>query len=483
VHWNSPQWSNLTVLELPDCRGSLRQTRFSSPRCYEPRPCMSCLWSLIWLEWKPSSPGVIALPLSVRNGSSTARLTRSPAVRGRETPQHATFVGLERQSVTTRSQGALIVKASVLLVMNRVRSRPGACHRLIGPIEKIVTDPHSLVPNNQAILDRIDRLEWTLLAASKYSHPSTQCMSSSPVISKASRAAKEAKASIPLSNPYFFTVESVLSWPIFEGQYKSSLNLRDLMTSPSSGNLDYLSPQFSGKSQPLMGVELESCSNLLDNFFSRIHIKNPILDEKEIRQWAREISFNGIGWDSRSCLVVSGICRRIRQFRKQADKRKLLLCALGSVSEDFPSRDPTKPPQSCKDSEGYQLAEAWFGASQKRIGTLLSHGGGILEAQCFFFSAVYLMHTFRPFSAWPLFLQALACCQTFHCFSELSAEVLFPPHQFLEDGPGWRSEESVYWTCFKSELYVVHHSQCLSLCFSDDLVVQGAPLRIVSAWI
>lgn len=325
--------------------------------------------------------------------------------------------------------------------------------RLICPIGKAITDPHSLVPDNQAILDRIDHLEWTLLAASKYPHPSfTQCWSSSPVISNASRAVTEAKASIPLSSPGFFTVETVLSWPIFEGQYKSSLNLRDLMTSPSSRNLDYLSPQSPGKSQSLMGVELESCSKLLDNFFSRIHIKNPILDEKEIRQWAREISFNGIGWDSRSCLVVSGLS----QFRKQADEWKLLLCALGSVSEDFPSKDPTKPPQSCKDSEDCRLAEAWFGASQKRIGTLLSHGGGILEAQCFFFSGVYLMHTFRPFSAWPLFLQALACCQTFLCFSKLSAEVSFPPHEFLEDGAGWRSEESVYWTCFKSELYAVH---------------------------
>ena len=210
--------------------------------------------------------------------------------------------------MTTKSQGALIVKASVLLVMNRVRGRPGACQtsHLSDRGKQLLT--HSLVPDNQAILDRIDRLEWTLLVAPKYSHPSsTQCRSSSPVISNASRAANEAKASIPPSNPYFFTVESVLSWPIFDGQYNSSLNLTDLMTSPSSGNLDYLSPQSSGKSHPLMGVELESCSNLLDNFFSRIHIKNPILDEKEIGQWAREISFNGIGWDSRSCLVVSGL--------------------------------------------------------------------------------------------------------------------------------------------------------------------------------
>lgn len=146
-------------------------------------------------------------------------------------------------------------------------------------------------------------------------------------------------------------------------------------------------------------------------------------------------------------------------FREYTDEPKLLVCALGSISDEFPSKDPNQTPQSCKDSGDYQLAEAWFATSQKRIGILLSHGGGILEAQCFFFSAVYLMHTFRPFSAWPLFLQALACCQTFQRFSKSSAELLFLAPEILEDGHGWRSEESIYWTCFKSELYAMHPSQ------------------------
>ena len=77
------------------------------------------------------------------------------------------------------------------------------------------------------------------------------------------------------------------------------------MTSPSWEGHEYSSAQYSGKSQSRMSAELGSCSHLLDNFFDRIHIKNPILDEKEVRQWAREISFNGIGWEGRSCLVVS----------------------------------------------------------------------------------------------------------------------------------------------------------------------------------
>jgi hypothetical protein len=68
---------------------------------------------------------------------------------------------------------------------------------------------------------------------------------------------------------------------------------------------EYLSPQSSGNGPALMSFEIESCSKLLDNFFTRIHIKNPVLDEKEIREWTKEISFNGVGWDARSCLVVS----------------------------------------------------------------------------------------------------------------------------------------------------------------------------------
>ena len=136
------------------------------------------------------------------------------------------------------------------------------------------------------------------------------------------------------------------------------------------------------------------------------------------------------------------------------NEEKLLVCALGSISEPFQSEDLARVPRSFRDSEDYQLAEAWFAASQKRMGMLLSRGGGVLEAQCFFFSGVYLMHNFRPFAAWPLFLQAIACCQSFQCFSKESSELEFPQEPSVDGGAGWRSEESMYWTCFKSELYV-----------------------------
>ena len=249
--------------------------------------------------------------ISVRNGHFRVRLTKNQVGHGRGMRQHAKFVELGRRSVTIRNRGALIAKASVLLGMIGLTSRSGACHAKLSPVQwEVITKPHSSAPDNQAVLDRIERLERTLLESSRYFQPSAlQCRSSSQTASSASRSINVAKASTFQSNPQFFTVESVLSWPIFERQFDSSLNLRELMTNPDSGNLDHLSPQSSGKNQNLVGVELESCSNLLDKFFGRIHIKNPILDEKEIRQWAREISFNGIGWDSRSCLVVSGLSK------------------------------------------------------------------------------------------------------------------------------------------------------------------------------
>lgn len=69
----------------------------------------------------------------------------------------------------------------------------------------------------------------------------------------------------------------------------------------------------------------------------------------------------------------------------------------------------------------------------------------MLEAQCFFLAGVYLMATMRPLEAWKMFVQALACCQSFYSGKAT-------PNAPTE--PDRRLRESIYWTCFKSELYV-----------------------------
>jgi hypothetical protein len=154
---------------------------------------------------------------------------------------------------------------------------------------------------SRALLDRIDRLEKTLLEASWSSQASFRnaTLAGANNVSTVIEEPLHEKTS-------FFTVEGVLAWPIFQEQYRSCLNIRDLMQAPHAATgMEHLSPQSMGKGPSLMMFELDSCSTHLDHFFSRVHIKNPVLNEQEIRRWAREISFNGIGWDARSCLVVS----------------------------------------------------------------------------------------------------------------------------------------------------------------------------------
>jgi hypothetical protein len=129
---------------------------------------------------------------------------------------------------------------------------------------------------------------------------------------------------------------------------------------------------------------------------------------------------------------------------------QLIVCAIGAISAPFEANSSEGHSHCSRDPETDELAEACFAASQKRLGPLLCRGG-IIEAQCLFFSGVYLMHCFRPFAAWQLFLQALACCQSFPCNSNKQESPL-SGNIFEAEESGWRSEEGMYWTCFKTEL-------------------------------
>jgi len=160
---------------------------------------------------------------------------------------------------------------------------------------------------------------------------------------------------------------------------------------------------------------------LLDAFLQYVHVKNPILDEGRIRQMVHRINLEGFGWDPESCLV-------------------LIIYALGTIASSFGESSSTPA--------NLGRATSYFNASQKRIGTLLGNGG-TLEAQCFFFSGVYLMSALQPVPAWRHFVQALACCQEF----EFAKQALFVESSGVFNSPGGpTAEESVYWACWKSEL-------------------------------
>ncbi|KAJ9499416.1 hypothetical protein H2202_004999 [Exophiala xenobiotica] len=216
------------------------------------------------------------------------------------------------------------------------------------------------------------------------------------------------------SAPFHMNIEGVLSWSVFD-DLSPNLDLKGLL---NSGN----------QAVPLqLSVATEfdehfAEETLVARFMNNVFIYNPVLEEAKIHRYMRDARFNGIGWDAQSCLL-------------------LLIYAHGSIVGPF---DGGHQPDAStfRSTPQFKQAESFFSAAQKRMGLLLCRTG-VLEAQCFFLAGVYLMATLRPMEAWKMFVQALACCQAFYTEKE-SPEADREGEQ--------RLRESIYWTCFKSEL-------------------------------
>ncbi|KAI9930957.1 hypothetical protein ASPWEDRAFT_178829 [Aspergillus wentii DTO 134E9] len=291
-----------------------------------------------------------------------------------------------------------------------------------GPTDFSSFDPASLV-----IIERLDRIEQFLR-----SEPSDESTAK-----ESTRKEQDSPANIdsPVSNPpngpdfSTFTIETVLSWPVFQNRFDSRLDLKALLNHEV---LDAPSAIVNSPIENFLAKDLEpgAYTRLLNTFLKHVHPANPILDVSLLCQYVQQACINGIQWDAPSCLV-------------------LLVCALGSIAEAFHSQHQSNSMFS-RNSSSFIMARSYFEASQKRIGLLLSRNG-ILEAQCFFYSGVYLMTLQQPMAAWRFFVQAAAISQGFD----------FPRKYQQSENKGLTgarhdrvSQESVYWTCLKSELEV-----------------------------
>jgi hypothetical protein len=102
----------------------------------------------------------------------------------------------------------------------------------------------------------------------------------------------------------FMNFENVLSWPVFQRRFEDRLDIKSRLARSEAA----ISRRFS---QPLDSIsqitlDIETCSRLLESFLENVHIKNPVLDETEIRMYIQQTCSDGLGWDAQSCLVVSG---------------------------------------------------------------------------------------------------------------------------------------------------------------------------------
>lgn len=95
------------------------------------------------------------------------------------------------------------------------------------------------------------------------------------------------------------SIEAVLQWPPFKEMGFSS------RLYPAHRGYDNKLPSDPMDRQAMVEMDLLAGQAVLANFFDNVHIFNPILDEEEVRNYVKMVQFEGIGWDSVSCLVVT----------------------------------------------------------------------------------------------------------------------------------------------------------------------------------
>ncbi|KAF4963197.1 hypothetical protein FSARC_8775 [Fusarium sarcochroum] len=266
------------------------------------------------------------------------------------------------------------------------------------PDEKATFDQASL-----AIIDRLDRLERKIDAQS--------------TVDGGRNVNPNTLGSLKIDRiheqVFPVTLGRVLEWQVFQ-------DIASPTTTTSSPFTEGLISQSVNQQRPWLGDVLDrpACDRWLDNFFAHVHVKNPILDEAEIRRLVCKLCAYGPEWD-----IASGLA--------------LLVCANGVLARPLHESLPVSNPDR-------QIAIALFNAALKRTGIGLN-SVGLIQAQCAFLSGVLLMSLLRPTEAWMTFVQGLAICQTFPSIRRLhsgsdqvnSAETV--------------SEQSIYWSCWKSE--------------------------------
>ncbi|KAK1706574.1 hypothetical protein BDP67DRAFT_547967 [Colletotrichum lupini] len=288
------------------------------------------------------------------------------------------------------------------------------------PVDLSSFDPASL-----KILERLDDLEEMMRSVTVDGLPSNKTRVVEAPVEHRTIEAPPVGPLIQMGMILPPRPEHVLSWAIFE-EISHGIDAGDMTL-----HVDHISIAANSPMSLIGALDLEPrrINDLLDSFFSYVHVKNPILDETATRKMVSHTVLEGINWSAESCL-------------------SLLICALGSLATPFgPSQE------TMLGSAAHSDAQAFFQAAQKRLGILLS-SDDIIAAQCLFLSGVYMMCVFQPVKAWRYFVQALASCQQ---FSFLTPEAQQRYHRNVESGDESRNysidtlQQAVYWSSWKSE--------------------------------
>ncbi|KAK1477648.1 C6 zinc finger domain-containing protein [Colletotrichum cuscutae] len=218
------------------------------------------------------------------------------------------------------------------------------------PVDLSSFDPASL-----KILERLDDLEEMMRSVTVDGLPSNKTRVVEAPVEHRTIEAPPVEPLIQMGMILPPRPEHVLSWAIFE-EISHGIDAGDM-----TSHVDHISITTNSPMSLIGALDLEPrrINDLLDSFFSYVHVKNPILDETATRKMVSHTVLEGINWSAESCL-------------------SLLICALGSLATPFgPSQE------TMLGSAAHSDAQAFFQAAQKRLGILLS-SDDIIAAQCLF---------------------------------------------------------------------------------------------------
>jgi hypothetical protein len=101
------------------------------------------------------------------------------------------------------------------------------------------------------------------------------------------------------------SIESILKWSIFS---ETAPHLIPALETPLIEIVGQPRPKYVGPpSSTLPDLSPETINRLVQNFLDNNHIKNPVLDVKELWADAREFAESGPQWDGSSCLIVGPV--------------------------------------------------------------------------------------------------------------------------------------------------------------------------------
>lgn len=175
--------------------------------------------------------------------------------------------------------------------------------------------------------------------------------------------------------------DKLLQWPIF-GELLSPLQrftytdfrgaeietyLDDLFNPPNFvPNSSIFEDERQYSSSLNISTEKSDIEKLVDQFFTRVNIKNPIISRTEIDHYCQRYYEYGPLSDLETCLVM-------------------LTCALGAISMVFDShgdrQEPQTPPQPSARQFSLHLGCTYFVAAEHRLGIALSNNN-TLSIQC-----------------------------------------------------------------------------------------------------